>query len=248
LQVAQKQSKSQNSVNQPPVPTPSKKAPSGWLPISIVGIIVGMLFCIVIGVALSSRMNIFQPAPTPTLIAPTRISPTRTPQPSPTPSIFTGDPVKYLPNLPDNYDIDYAIPNVNTTLQDGTVLFSIGFKNRDAVLYGDIVSVVYYINIYPSEAKATSEYRKYVSNLGNNSKGTLDSDIKIEGADASVMYIEPQGNNIVLGQYVSRVKNIFISTMGLTTYDPQNVTEAFIKTVMANVSKVHILGINKLSK
>lgn len=150
--------------------------------------------------------------------------------------------------MPANYDIDYEVPNVNTTLQDGTVLYSIGFRNRDAIFPGDLVTVIYYINIYPSEAKSISEYQKYIGNLNSKNSGTLDSDIRLEGADASAMYLEPQGENIVLGQYVSRVNNVFITTMGLTTYDPQNVSEAFIKTVMANVAKVQILGINKLSK
>lgn len=235
--------------NSPASATAKKGTLPKWLGLSIVdiiGVIFGVIFfCVVVGIMFANNINIFQPTTTP---IPTRMPPTHTPQPSPTSPIFTGNPLQYLPDLPDNYDIDYEVPNVNTTLQDGTVLYSIGFRNREAIFPGDLVTVVYYINIYPSEAKAISEYQKYVSKLGNRSEGILDNDIKIDGANATAIYIEPQGDNIVLGQYVSRINNVFITTMGFTSYDPQNVTNAFIKTLMANVAEVHILGINKFSK
>lgn len=245
LQGNEKAPNVQKTVSATPALPTERSSSSPWLMLSSVGIIGVICICVVAGIIFTNSTNIFQPTPTP---IPTRIPPTHTPKPSPTSSIFTGDPSQYLPNLPANYDIDYEVPNVNTTLQDGTVLYSIGFRNRDAIFPGDLVTVIYYINIYPSEAKSISEYQKYIGNLNSKNSGTLDSDIRLEGADASAMYLEPQGENIVLGQYVSRVNNVFITTMGLTTYDPQNVSEAFIKTVMANVAKVQILGINKLSK
>jgi len=181
----------------------------------------------------------------------TRIPPTITPRPTATkipatttPSIIMEEPINFLPNLPDGFDINYSIDQVDTTLDDGTRLFSIGFINRQALNQGDLVSVVYFIYFYPSEAKAISEYRKYISNLETKGEGALDSEIGIEGTDASAIYLTYPAVNVVV-QYTSRVKNVMVTTIGLTVFDPQTITESFLKGFIEDVAEFHILGIYK---
>ena len=121
------------------------------------------------------------------------------------------------------------------------------FRNKEAFSHGDLISVVYFIDIYTSESKSVSEYQKYINGLEAD-KGNIDSDIGIDGADTSAMYINGQEDNIFEGQYISRIKNVVIVNIGLTTYDPQTITEEFMKDFMAELAEVQILSINKLSK
>lgn len=161
LQPSEKPPTSQKALNNPPSPVTNKKSSSNRLAMSILGIIGVVLFCVIAGVAVTRNMGMFSPTPTPTR---TRIPPTHTPRPSPTPSIIIGDPINYLPELPDRYKIDYSFSQIDTTLSDGTRLFSMGFRNTQALFQGDLVNVVYFINIYPDETKAITAYRTYVRN------------------------------------------------------------------------------------
>lgn len=177
--------------------------------------------------------------------------PTITSQPAATkipgtsaPSIIKEEPIDFLPELPDGFEIDLAIDQVDRTLGDGTRLFSAGFINRQALNPGDVVKVVYFIKFYPSEAKAISEYRNYLGSLQAQAGG-LDSEIGVEGTDASAVYLTLQDDHVATGQYISRIKNVTVITIGLTTYDPQTINEPFLKSFIANVAKFHLLGVYK---
>lgn len=240
LQVGEKSPNFQKTTEPQSLPVTKKEASFNWLTASILGV-GGMILIgvIIIGVALIG-MDKFKPVPTP-------IPPTRTPRPSPTPSIFTGEPINYFPILPDRFEIDYSIKQIDMTLSDGTRRSSIGFRNKEPFGNGDLISVVYFIDIYTSESKAVSEYQKYIKRLEAD-EGSIDSDIGIDGADASAIYIYVKEDNVFEGQYISRIKNVVIVNIGLTTYDPQTITEAFMEDFMAEFIKVQILSINKLSK
>src|SRR5574341_58880 len=181
----------------------------------------------------------------------TRIPPTVTPRPtatripaSPTPSIIMKGPINYLRNLPSGFAINDSMEQTDRTLEDGTRSISFGLINREARQQGDVVSIVYLITFYPSEAKAISEYRRYLNNLETKGEGVVDHEISIEGTDASAMYISPQENNVMAGEYISRVKNVMVDTAGLTVYDPETITELFLRVFMARVAKIHILAID----
>jgi hypothetical protein len=182
----------------------------------------------------------------------TTILPTITSQPAATnipgtsaPSIIKEEPIEFLPDLPDGFDIDPSIDQVDTILDDGTRLFSIGFINRQALNPGDIVNVVYFIKFYPSQAEAISEYRKYLGSLEAQGAGGLDSEIGVEGTDTSAVYLTLQDDHVATGQYISRIKNVMVTTIGLTVYDPETIDESFLKGFTANVAKFHLLGIYK---
>lgn len=223
-----------------PLPITKKYKIFSWSVVFILGIvIVGIICAVIIGVTMIG-MSIFRPVPT-------SIPPTYTPRPIPTPLIYTGDPIDYYPILPDRFEIDYSIKQIDATLSDGTRTSSIGFRNKEALFNGDLISVVYFINIYTSESRAVSEYQKYINGL-KTSEGSIDNDIGIDGADASAMYINAQKDNLFEGQYISRIRNVVIVNIGYTTYDPQTITEAFMKDFMAELAEVQILSINRLSK
>jgi len=207
----------------------------------IVGGIVGIAISCIIGIlGLTIYSNVARIPPT---IAPrptaTRIRATSTP------FLIMREPINYLQNLPGGYVINDAIKSRDKTFNDGTRLFDIALINKQAFNHGDLASVQYFITIYTSESKAISEYYKYLLGLEGEENGVLDSEIEIEGADASAAYIAPlKGDNILAAQYTSRVKNVMVTTVGLTTYDPQAITDSFLKAIMAELAELHILAID----
>ena len=182
----------------------------------------------------------------------TRIPPTITPPPTATripatstPSLITTEPINYLQNLPSGYVVSDSIKSRDVTLDDGTRVFDIALTNKQALNHGDLASVQYFITTYPSESKAVSEYYKYLISLEGQENGVLDSEIGIEGADDSAAYFSPpQGDNVVALQYTSRVKNVMVTTVGLTIYDPQMDSDSFLNGLIADVAVLHILGID----
>lgn len=189
-------------------------------------------------------MNAFKPVPTP-------IPPTRTPRPSPTPSIFTGEPKNYLPIFPYNFDVDISSQHEQTYV-DGKKLFSVIFNNNKQNLYnGNLIGFVYQIRIYPTEGMAIADRYEYITDLGGD--GVLYTpDIGLEvndGVDETTLYITVGSDGTIQGEYASRTKNVFITTLGFTTYNSQTVTEEFIKNfVEGDLLKIHLLGINKFLK
>jgi hypothetical protein len=179
---------------------------------------------------------------------PTSIPSTRTPRPSPTLSIFTGEPRNYLPTLPDRFVIDYSIQEIDETLEDGSKLFSVSFIDMEASTNSNVVMVFYFIYMYPSESSAISKYQKYASELKAEGEGTLETDVKlIDGVDDSLVYIVEQSN--LTGECTSRIKNVILTTVGvMTPYDPQTITEAFMKSFMEDIAEVHMFGILELFK
>jgi len=167
--------------------------------------------------------------------------------PSPTSSLFTGDPLDYLPVLPDGFEIDYSLPQYNKTSNDGIRTYALGFRNNFAINKGDLVSVLYFVRLYPNKSKAISEYNRLLNVLAAESKGTLDRDIGLEGADASAVNFFPSEGNVYTCEIMSRVNNVIITTEGITVYDPQTISEAFIKSVVADVAEIQYLGLMKLS-
>lgn len=205
------------------------------------GGIVGIVVLCIVGILSLAIYSIFAripPAITPHPTA-TRIRATSTP------SLITREPINYLQNLPSGYVVSDSIEPRDKTLNDGTRLFDIALTNRQAFNHGDLVSVQYFITIYTSESKATSEYYKYLLGLKEEENGVLDSEIEIEGTDASAAYMAPlNGDNIVAVQYTSRVKNIMVTTVGLSTYAPEAVTDSFLKAVMTELAELHRLAID----
>jgi hypothetical protein len=219
-------------------PTKKKESSVNWVVVSILGTVGILLIGVIVGVTLTGGMSVFKPTPTP-------IPPTRTPIPSPTPSIFTGEPTDYFPNLPSRYHID------PTTLRDsyspdGVRIYSVVFNNSDATYQGELVSGVYYINLFPSIAKAMSGYNKILDNMKADG-GTIDENVILDGATASAMYLKGESDATLSGRAVSRVKNIVIVTDGLTQYDSQDVTTEFLKGFMTQILEIQKVGIRKLS-
>jgi len=198
-----------------------------------------------VGYMIFSDMPVSNIQPVAPISYPTKIPSSPTSRPSSTPSIFMGEPIDYLPVLPDEFDIDYS-SQIDATLEDGTKLFSVAFINKQAVFNGNLVRVFYFIYMYSSESKAISKYQIYISDLKAEGKGNLDIGIGIDGADDSLIYIVRK--NSLTGEYTSRIKNVVVTTVGVPIYDPQTMTETFIKDFMADVIGFHILGINKFSQ
>lgn len=202
------------------------------------GIIGTAILCLIGTLGIFIYSNITKIVPTATRPPATKIYVT------PTPIRITREPIHYLQNLPSGYVVNDSINSRDVTLADGTRLFDVALINKQAFNHGDLVSAQYFITIYPSEKKAISEYYKYLISLEGEENGVLDSDIGIEGADDSAMYFSTEENNIAAMQYTSRVNNIVLTTVGLTVYDPQTITDSYLETLMALVAELHILGIN----
>lgn len=244
LQTKDKPQNYQQAAESKPLTVTKKDESINWQMASIWGIGGTILICVIIIGAMLIGTNLNKPIPT---AIPTTVPPTHTPRPSPTPAVFIGEPINYFPILPDRYEIDYSIKQFDMTLSDGTRTASIGFRNKEALFDGDLISVVYFIDIYSNETKAISEYQKHIKRLEAD-KGSIDSDIEIDGADNSAMYINVEEGSVFEGQYISRIKNVVITNVGLTSYDPQTIIEAFMRDFMAELGEVQILSIRKLSE
>jgi len=228
--------------NNPPVQeTPKKTANSLTGNRSVMaGGLIGIAFLCIVGI---TSIRIFANA--------VRIPPTVTPRPTatripatPTPSLIKREPINYLQNLPSGYVVNDSVNSRDVTLGDGSRLFSIGLTNKQAFNHGDVVTVQYFITTYPSESKAVSEYYKYLIGLEGQENGVLDSEVGIEGADDSAMYFFNGEHNIVEMHYISRVKNVMITTVGLTIYGPEMNADSFLQGLMEDVAELHILGID----
>ena len=139
--------------------------------------------------------------------------------------------------------VNDSIPPKDITLADGTRAFDIALTNKQALNPGDLVSAQYLITFYPSETTSASAYYKYLVDLNGQKNAVLDSEVKIDGTDASTMYLSFKEDKTMRGQYTSRIKNVIVITVGITTFDPQTVTEAFLKSFTAEVLKIHMLAI-----
>jgi hypothetical protein len=225
-----------------PVPEAPKKTSSNLMGdkrFMIGALLSTVVLCIfaILGIAIKNSNS----ARTPSTITPrsavTRIHKT------PTSPIIRIEPINYLQNLPGGFAVDDSINSNDETLEDGTRYFDVVLINRQAVNPGDLVNVQYLVAIFPDESKAVSTYYQFILDL-EGKDGVLDSEINIAGTDDSAMYLSYEDNNIVQGQYISRVKNIMITTIGLSTYDPQTVTNVFLQVFMVDVLELHNLGIN----
>lgn len=160
-----------------------------------------------------------------------------------TSSLTMKEPSDYLQNLPSGYVVNDSIQPKDITLEDGTRAFDIALTNKQAQRPGDLVSAQYLITFYQSETTSASAYYKYLVDLNGQKNAVLDSEVKIDGTDASTMYLSFKEDKTMRGQYTSRIKNVIVITVGITTFDPQTVTEAFLKSFMADVLKIHTLAI-----
>ena len=165
-------------------------------------------------------------------------------------SIITGEPIDYLPTFPDGYEIDDYLDHTDITLDEGTKIYSVGYANKQVHYPGDLLSITYYINMYPSESRAIYEYQKYIKDLeANREGGMLINDFVLDGANDTMMYMVVD-HGVVRGKFISRIKNVVIVTASATIYDPLPLTEEFLKGFAedGDLLKTHILGINKLLK
>jgi len=219
--------------------------------LTTVGAIVIGLLCI-IGLYMSSikHGNAIRLPPTSTPRPPaTSIHVTSTSSLISTPSLISTssvtrkEPSDYLQDLPGGYVVNDSIPPKDITLADGTRAFDIALTNKQALNPGDLVSAQYLITFYPSETTSASAYYKYLVDLNGQKNAVLDSEVKIDGTDASTMYLSFKEDKTMRGQYTSRIKNVIVITVGITTFDPQTVTEAFLKSFTAEVLKIHMLAI-----
>ncbi len=213
--------------------------------LTTVGAIVLGLLCI-IGLSISSIKygNATQIPPTSTPRPPATRSPvTSTPLLISTPSLIMKEPSNYLQNLPSGYVVNDSILPKDITLDDGSRAFDIALTNKQALSQGDLVSAQYLITFYKNETTSASEYYKYLVDLNGQKNAVLDSEVDIDGTDDSAMYLSFKEDKTMMGQYTSRIKNVIVTTVGITIFDPQTVTEAFLKSFMADVLKIHILAI-----
>ncbi len=213
--------------------------------LTTVGAIVLGLLCI-IGLSISSIKygNATQIPPTSTPRPPATRSPvTSTPLLISTPSLIMKEPSNYLQNLPSGYVVNDSILPKDITLDDGSRAFDIALTNKQALSQGDLVSAQYLITFYKNETTSASEYYKYLVDLNGQKNAVLDSELDIDGTDDSAMYLSFKEDKTMMGQYTSRIKNVIVTTVGITIFDPQTVTEAFLKSFMADVLKIHILAI-----
>ena len=237
LQVKEKSPSYQKITEVQPLPVTKKEPPFSWQTVSILGI--SILICvIIIGVAITG-MNAYKPVPTP-------IPPTRTPRPSPTASIFTRDPMDFIPILPDGFYLDKSTEQVNKTLSDGTRLFSIQYTNKYVSTVGDLSGVIFFFNIYPNESNAISGYEIGLDSYADEQKGTR-GDIEIDVADISTLYTSLDvDTNLLNGTIISRVNNVVLATASVTIIDPQAFTEKFFYGFVADIKTIHLQAIEKL--
>jgi hypothetical protein len=238
LQAGEKSQSHQKITESQPLPS-TKKASFSWLEVFIFAI-GGMILIgvIIIGVTLT-RMNAYKPVPTP-------IPPTRTPRPSPTASIFTRDPIEFIPILPDGFYLDNSMEQINKTLSDGTRLLSMKYTNKYASTVGDLSGVLFYFNIFPNESEAISGYAIGLETFENEEKLTSQV-IEIDGTNISTVYISSPGDSALLqGSIISRVNNIVITTVSFTTFDPQAFTETFFDRFVADIRIIHLKTVEKL--
>jgi hypothetical protein len=160
-----------------------------------------------------------------------------------TPSLIVKAPSNYLQNLPSGYVVNDSIPPKDTTLEDGTRAFDIALTNKQALNHGDPVSARYLITFYQNETTSASEYYRYLVDLNGQKNAVLDGEVNIDGTDASAMYLSFTEDKTMMGQYTSRIKNVIVTTVGITIFDPQTVNEAFLKSFMADVLKIHMLAV-----
>ncbi len=240
LQVNEKLPSVQKAVNNLPSPTAKNELSSRWLLLSIIGIVGVILICVVVGVIFTSIVNILLNS------TPTSIPPTHTPRPSPTPSIFTRDPMDFIPILPDGFYIDNSDEQINKTLADGTRLFSIQYTNKYASTVGDLSGVIFFFNIYPNESEAISGYKVGLDSFENEQKLSSE-EIEIDGTDISTIYISsPPDKNLLKGSIISRVNNVVFTTESLTAFDSQAFTETFLYGFIADIRNIHLKGVEKL--
>jgi len=239
LQVNKKSPNYQKTTVSQSLPVTKKDTSFSWQTVFALGIGGTILICvIIIGVALTG-MNLYKPVPTP---IPTPIPPTHIPR---IPSIITGEPVEYVPILPNKFEVDNSYKESNETLEGGTKFLSTAFSNKEAIYNGDLVSFLYFIVICPNESQAILQYSNMVNSQTSLFEGVTYNELFLDGTNASTMYMGKK-NNIMEGLYASRIENAVILTVGYTFFNPETITLEFIKGFMeGDLLKLHKLCIKK---
>lgn len=208
-------------------------------------ILIGLCFVVFQGIQTLSIAT-RKPPVTATLPYPTN------PPPTPTPKRFSGTPNDFLQMLPNGFYFDESLGQQYKTLEDGTKLNLMGFRNNYALTYGDLYLVMFSLSEFPDSPKARVGYELWLDAFADEEKGTR-GDIEIDGTDSSSVYFVPvddvgDGEYALQGAFISRVDNVLITTIGFATYNPEGDTMSFLERFAADIQIIHLQVLEKLAE